>query len=94
MVSASLAGAIASAHRLGIVHRELKPANVLLASDGAPKVVDFGLAKLLEADSSLTQSGVFVGTPSYAAPEQVEGSTAAVGPAADVSRWERLLSAC
>jgi eukaryotic-like serine/threonine-protein kinase len=80
----ALAGAIASAHRLGIVHRDLKPANVLLALDGAPKVVDFGLAKLLEADSSLTQSGVFVGTPSYAAPEQVEGSTSAVGPAADI----------
>ena len=52
--------------------------------DDTPKVVDFGLAKTLEADSNLTQSGVFVGTPSYAAPEQVEGLTKAVGPAADI----------
>ena len=70
---AVLARAIGDAHRLGIVHRDLKPANVLLADDDTPKVVDFGLAKSLEADSSLTQSGVFVGTPSYAAPEQVDG---------------------
>jgi eukaryotic-like serine/threonine-protein kinase len=79
-----LARAIGEAHRLGIVHRDLKPANVLLVDDNTPKVVDFGLAKLLEADSNLTQSGVFVGTPSYAAPEQVEGSPTAVGPPADI----------
>ena len=79
---AVLARAIGDAHRLGIVHRDLKPANVLLTDDETPKVVDFGLAKSLEADSNLTQSGVFVGTPSYAAPEQVEGK--AVGPAADI----------
>src|SRR4029077_11565499 len=81
---AVLARAIGDAHRLGIVHRDLKPANVLLMNDETPKVVDFGLAKTLEADSSLTQPGVFVGTPSYAAPEQVEGLTKAVGPAADI----------
>ncbi len=81
---AVLARAIGDAHRLGIVHRDLKPANVLLVDDDTPKVVDFGLAKTLEADSSLTQSGVFVGTPSYAAPEQAEGLTKAVGPAADI----------
>ena len=79
---AILAGAIGSAHRLGIVHRDLKPGNVLLTDDETPKVVDFGLAKLLEDDSRLTQSGVFVGTPSYASPEQVECK--AVGPAADI----------
>ncbi len=81
---AALARAIGYAHRLGIVHRDLKPANVLFVDDDTPKVVDFGLAKTLEADSSLTQSGVFVGTPSYAAPEQVEGLTGTVGPAADI----------
>ncbi len=81
---AVLARAIGDAHRLGIVHRDLKPANVLLVDDEIPKVVDFGLAKTLEADSNLTQSGVFIGTPSYAAPEQVEGLTATVGPAADI----------
>jgi eukaryotic-like serine/threonine-protein kinase len=81
---AVLARAIGDAHRLGIVHRDLKPANVLLVDDETPKVVDFGLAKTLEADSHLTQSGIFVGTPSYAAPEQVEGLTRMVGPAADI----------
>ena len=79
---AVLARAIGDAHRLGIVHRDLKPGNVLLKDDETPKVVDFGLAKSLEADSNLTQSGVFLGTPSYAAPEQVEGRS--VGPAADI----------
>jgi WD40 repeat protein/tRNA A-37 threonylcarbamoyl transferase component Bud32 len=81
---AVLARAMAHAHRLGIVHRDLKPANVLLTDDGTPKIVDFGLAKTLQADSNLTQSGVFVGTPSYAAPEQLEGLARAVGPAADI----------
>jgi WD40 repeat protein/tRNA A-37 threonylcarbamoyl transferase component Bud32 len=79
---AILARAIGDAHRLGIVHRDLKPANVLFTGDETPKVVDFGLAKSLEDDSKLTQSGVFIGTPSYAAPEQVEGK--GVGPAADI----------
>ena len=81
---AVLARAIGDAHRLGIVHRDLKPANVLLVDDDTPKVVDFGLAKSLGADSNLTQSGIFVGTPSYAAPEQVEGLTGMIGPAADI----------
>jgi WD40 repeat protein/tRNA A-37 threonylcarbamoyl transferase component Bud32 len=79
-----LARAIGEAHRLGIVHRDLKPANVLLLDDDTPKVADFGLAKSLGGDSSLTQSGVFVGTPSYAAPEQAESSTRVVGPAVDI----------
>ena len=81
---AVLARAIGDAHRLGIVHRDLKPANVLLVDADTPKIVDFGLAKTLEADSNLTQSGVFIGTPSYAAPEQIEGLTRTVGPAADI----------
>jgi WD40 repeat protein/tRNA A-37 threonylcarbamoyl transferase component Bud32 len=81
---AVLARTIGEAHRLGIIHRDLKPANILLTDEGIPKVVDFGLAKSLEADSNLTQSGVFFGTPSYAAPEQVEGLTRTAGPAADI----------
>jgi WD40 repeat protein len=80
----TLARALHEAHRLGIVHRDLKPANVLLATDGTPKVADFGLAKLLDGGSGLTQSNHVLGSPSYMAPEQAGGRAREVGPAADV----------
>jgi tetratricopeptide (TPR) repeat protein len=80
----TLARAIDAAHRAGVVHRDLKPGNVLLTADGMPKVADFGLAKLLDSDAARTYSGQVMGTPSYMAPEQAEGRSARVGPAADV----------
>ena len=75
---------MAEAHRQGVVHRDLKPANILLTPEGVPKVADFGLAKLLDVESGLTRTDSVLGSPSYMAPEQAEGKTKDVGPAADV----------
>ncbi len=87
-----VARAVQAAHEAGIVHRDLKPANVLLADDGSPRVADFGLARRLDAASSLP-SGAVVGTPSYMAPEQARGDRN-VGPLADVYALGALLYAC
>jgi serine/threonine protein kinase/Tfp pilus assembly protein PilF len=80
----TLAQAIHYAHQHGIVHRDLKPSNVLIAADGAPKITDFGLAKLLDADSGHTPTEAFMGTPNYMPPEQASGKAKEIGPVADV----------
>jgi hypothetical protein len=78
-----LARAIEAAHAQGIVHRDLKPTNVLINRAGVLKITDFGLAKELSGDGSLTPTGITVGTPDYMAPEQAHGK-APVGPPADI----------
>jgi WD40 repeat protein len=79
-----VAEAIEFAHQRGVIHRDLKPGNILLDRNGYPRVTDFGLAKKLQSDSGLTGSGQIMGTPSYMPPEQAGGNRGAVGPAADV----------
>jgi tRNA A-37 threonylcarbamoyl transferase component Bud32 len=71
-LAAQVAEALEAAHRAGLVHRDVKPANVLLCGDGRVKVADFGIAKAA-ADADLTQPGLMVGTAKYLAPEQVLG---------------------
>ncbi|EYF04901.1 serine/threonine protein kinase [Chondromyces apiculatus DSM 436] len=64
---------LATAHAAGIVHRDLKPDNVFITTGGQVKVLDFGIARIVEQDSHTTQSGVAMGTPAFLAPEQARG---------------------
>ena len=81
---AKVARAVQYAHGQGILHRDLKPGNVLLDGRGEPLVSDFGLAKWLDTSSHLTRTLTIFGTPGYIAPEQVNGSASKLGPASDI----------
>jgi serine/threonine protein kinase/Tol biopolymer transport system component len=80
-VAAQIAAGLAAAHAKGIVHRDVKPANVIVAPDGRVKIVDFGIAKLAD-QSRLTRDGTAVGTAGYMAPEQIRGEP--IDPRTDV----------
>src|SRR5690606_35193496 len=77
---------LAAAHTRGIIHRDIKPPNVFLTTDGNVKVLDFGLARVLEKDDSksLTRSGTVVGTASYMSPEQARGRRSLIDHRTDI----------
>ncbi|MBN1207949.1 MAG: serine/threonine protein kinase [Myxococcaceae bacterium] len=82
MIVHELAAALAHAHEEGVIHRDLKPENVMVREDGVLKLMDFGIAKLLETEERMTVTGTLVGSPAHMAPEIIEGLEA--GPEADV----------
>lgn len=82
-VVTQVASALSHAHEEGIVHRDVKPANIMRATDGQIILTDFGIAKMLTTDEPITQTGVGIGTPAYMSPEQAQGLPG-VGPPTDI----------
>jgi serine/threonine protein kinase len=80
----AVAWAVHYAHEQGVLHRDLKPSNILLGADDRPRITDFGLARQLDAESSLTVTGAVLGSPGYLPPEQLSAGRGVIGPASDV----------
>ncbi|MGE0708127.1 MAG: serine/threonine-protein kinase [Planctomycetota bacterium] len=87
---AQTCAAVEAAHARGVVHRDLKPDNVLVTAEGQVKVVDFGVARALDRETRLTATGIMVGTPHYMSPEQARGERE-IGPATDVYGLARFM---
>jgi WD40 repeat protein len=83
-IVATVARAVHFAHQRGVLHRDVKPSNILLDLEGAPHVVDFGLARIAEEDSNASRTDAILGTPSYMAPEQAAGPSREITTSADV----------
>ena len=81
---AKLARTVSYAHEHGILHRDIKPGNILLDAEGEPHLTDFGLARLVETESTVTSTMEVLGTPSYMAPEQAVGNNARITSATDI----------
>ncbi|HYO54536.1 serine/threonine-protein kinase [Archangium sp.] len=82
MVVHEITAALAHAHEAGVIHRDLKPENVMVREDGLLKLMDFGIAKLLDIEERMTVTGALVGSPAHMAPEIIEGHEA--GPETDI----------
>ena len=94
MLTLKLGRAVHHAHQHGVLHRDLKPTNVLLDRSGEPLLTDFGLAKILERDVALTVTDVIMGTPAYMSPEQARGDPRAITTASDVYGLGAVLYEC
>jgi eukaryotic-like serine/threonine-protein kinase len=79
-----IARAVHHAHQRGVLHRDLKPGNILIDASGEPHLIDFGLARCLEQDAGITQTGTFFGTPAYTSPEQAAGQNKSITIASDI----------
>lgn len=79
-----VAEALAEVHEHGILHRDLKPTNIMMDEEGRPHLTDFGLAKVVEGELELTKSGTLLGTPAYMAPELVDGTLGPTGERSDL----------
>jgi len=91
MIVHEIAAALAHAHEAGVIHRDIKPENVMIREDGVLKLMDFGIAKLLDIDERMTVTGALVGSPAHMAPEIIEGLEATA--AADIFSLGTLLYA-
>ena len=80
----NLADALDHSHHMGVVHRDIKPGNVLIDDQGRPRLIDFGLARRADFESDLTREGAIVGTPAYMSPEQAQGHSRQVDERSDV----------
>lgn len=88
---ADLADALAHAHRHGVIHRDVKPSNILLDSEGQPRLTDFGLARRDVSDGTATEEGQILGTPAYMAPEQARGEVNRIDARTDVYGLDTVL---